>query len=177
MYGFRGYRMLAAPILFTIGLAIAFQWRWVLVTLVLYLVAAAPYTIEYYRLFNAFQTSDERREQIELLSQQYAEVIPFDPDTSNPWCNTITLDLFYLFGETSVAVAVPAGVGISIPETVWNSGEFPLPPKTHYIGLPVARYEQLRDQLNVEPLLDIPGGKIYLNLDSPCEAATQPELR
>lgn len=167
IHGLRGYRMLSGPLLMLIGLAVAFRRRWILVPLLIYQVSVFPYALHFYDNFTNFQTAPEKRARYEEYRPQLAEVLVYDPAAPSPWCNTVLYDLFYLLGETSVMVATPPGIGLSITEAV-PEGRMPVAPQSKYIALRDGNYEAYRPALNLEPLLPLPDGMLYLNLDAPC---------
>lgn len=168
IHGLRGYRMLSGPLLMLIGLAVAFRRRWLLAPLLVYQIAVFPYALYFYDNFTNFQTSPDKLARYEEYKPQMAEALVYDPSAESPWCNTALFDLFYLLGETSVMVAVPPGIGLSITEAV-PEGRMPVAPKSRYIALRDGNYEAYRPALNLEPLLPLPEGMLYLNLDAPCE--------
>jgi hypothetical protein len=47
----------------------------------------------------------------------------------------------------------------------------PEAPQSAYIALRDGNYESYRDGLNLEPVLPLPEGMLYRNLDAPCPAA------
>lgn len=168
IHGLRGYRMLSGTILFAATIAIAFRRRWMLVPLLVYLIAAFPHALTFYDNFTNFQTSPEKHARYNEYLPQLAEALVYDPD-AGPWCNTVLFDLFYLLGETSVMVAVPHGFGLSITEAV-PEGRMPAEPQSAYIALRDGNYESYRGALNLEPLLRLPEGMLYRNLDAACPA-------
>ena len=97
--------------------------------------------------------------------------VSYDPD-AEPWCNTVLFDLYYLLGETSVMVAVPHGFGLSITEAV-PEGRMPDAPQSAYIALRDGNYESYREGLNLEPVLALPEGMLYRNLDADCTETAQ----
>jgi hypothetical protein len=168
IHGLRGYRMLSGTILFVVAIAIAFGRRWMLIPLLVYLVTAFPHALTFYDNFTNFQASPEKHARYSEYQPQLAEVLVYDPDAA-PWCNTVLFDLFYLLGETSVMVAVPHGLGLSITEAV-PEGRMPAAPQSAYIALRDGNYESYRDGLNLEPVLPLPEGMLYRNLDAACPA-------
>lgn len=171
IHGLRGYRMLSGAILFTIALVIAFRRRWLLVPLLVYQLAAFPHALTFYDNFTNFQTAPDKHARYNKFLPQLAETLVYDPD-AEPWCNTVLFDLFYLLGETSVMVAVPHGFGLSITEAVPN-GRMPSAPQSAYIALRDGNYETYREGLNLAPVLALPEGMLYRNLNADCTAPTQ----
>lgn len=171
IHGLRGYRMLSGVILFAVAIAIAFGRRWILVPLVVYLIAAFPHALTFYDNFTNFQTSPDKHARYREYQPQLAGVLVYDPD-AGPWCNTVLFDLFYLLGETSVMVAVPHGFGLSITEAV-PDGRMPRTPQSAFIALRDGNYAAYRDGLNLEPMLSLPEGMLYRNLDTDCRDAGQ----
>jgi hypothetical protein len=171
IHGLRGYRMLSGAILFVVALSIAFGRRWLLVPLLVYQLAVFPYALTFYDNFTNFQTSPEKHARYSEYQPQLAEVLVYDPD-AGPWCNTVLFDLFYLLGETSVMVAVPHGFGLSITEAV-PEGRMPDAPQSAYIALRDGNYDSYRGELNLEPVLPLPEGMLYRNLDADCASTAQ----
>lgn len=171
IHGLRGYRMLSGAILFAVALAVAFGRRWLLVPLLIYQLAAFPHALTFYDNFTNFQTSVEKHARYDEYQPQLADVLVYDPNAA-PWCNTVLFDLFYLLGETSVMVAVPHGFGLSITEAV-PEGRMPSAPQSAYIALRDGNYESYRDGLNLAPVLALPDGMLYRNLDADCDNTGQ----
>lgn len=167
VHGLRGYRMLSGTLLMLIALCVAFRRRWVLAPLLAYQVIVFPYALFFYDNFTNFQTDPAKYARYEEYQPQLADVLVYDPDAPSPWCNTVLYDLYYLLGETSIMVATPPGIGLSITEAVPN-GVMPEAPQSKYIGLRDGNYPEVRATLHLEPLLPLPDGMLYINLDAPC---------
>jgi hypothetical protein len=170
IHGLRGYRMLSGAILFVVALAVAFRRRWLLAPLLVYHIAAFPYALTFYDNFTNFQTNPDKHARYAEYAPLLADTLSYDPD-ADPWCNTVLFDLFYLLGETSVMVAVPPGIGLSITEAV-PEGLMPPAPKSGFVALRDGKYESYRPELNLEPVLRLPEGMLYRNLDAQCERPT-----
>lgn len=169
IHGLRGYRMLAGALLMTFGVTLAFKRRWLIVPAVAVLAVAFPYSTHFYDLNTNFQTAPEKHARYDEYKPLLAQALVYDSSQPNRWCNTALFDLFYLLGETSVMVAVPPGYGASITEAV-PEGRMPIPPRSRFLGLRDSTYAQYADQLKVEPVLPLPDGMLYRNLDAPCPA-------
>ena len=95
-----------------------------------------------------------------------AEHSVFKPDAPSQWCNK---------GLVSTPISSTAsagncfflyrGVGLSL---LTLEGSFDFPVKSAYLLLDDNVLAHIGYQLNVEPLLDIPEGKLYRNLDANC---------
>jgi hypothetical protein len=92
-------------------------------------------------------------------------VLVDDPTLDSAWCNTVLCSDHYLFGPTSTLLAVDGGVGLSTPLFL---EQYALPFRSRYLMLNDATYATLENQLHVQPLLVIPDGQLYLNLDADC---------
>ena len=171
IHGLRGYRMLSGAILFTAALAVAFRRRWLLVPLLVYQIAAFPHALTFYDNFTNFQTAPEKHARYDEYQPLLAEALVYDPD-AGPWCNTVLFDLYYLLGETSVMVAVPHGFGLSITEAV-PEGRMPDAPQSAYLALRDGNYASYREKLHLEPILALPDGMLYRNLDADCAGPPQ----
>ena len=105
---------------------------------------------------------------IRELSTEIQEVIQYQPNAENSWCNTL---LVSLDNYSEKVLAVPGGIGVSflMPGRL-NQIEKPL--KSHYIMLNVEKLSRIKREypMNLTPLIQLEDGTmIYKNHDAGCE--------
>jgi hypothetical protein len=165
--GLRGYRLFSMVILLAIALMVAFKRRWILAPLLLYHVVVTPWVLTFYDNFTNFNTSPDKLTQYIEWKPRLAEALTYDAAATDPWCNTVLFDLWYLFGPTSVMIGTPAGFGLSITEA-FPDGTMPIPPQAAYVVLKTETYEKFADQLDLIPMMDVPDGRLYRNQAGSC---------
>jgi hypothetical protein len=94
-------------------------------------------------------------------------VLVYQADAPTPWCNSVLHTVYYLSppATSALLLGIDSGMGISILPTF---EQMSLPLKSRYLILDDGFYAQHGQVLHTQPLLDVPGGKLYLNLDAAC---------
>jgi len=159
-----GYYRVFAPYLLLSGiLLIAFKhYRMAIILIVIGLLGAGTFL----RIYSEFGANffDYTPEEIEQLQAPYDQYLAYDPQ-ADAWCNTVLVPVAFLDNRSTF---VPPGMGISFFVTV---GEQPIPVRSAYLMLDGLSYEVLHRQVNLRYLADIPGGKLYRNMDVDCSAS------
>jgi hypothetical protein len=157
-----GYSRVFAPYMLLSGmLLIAFRhFRLIMIVIVIGLLGSGIFLRTYSSEFSAnfFQYTPE---QIEQLKAPYEQYLVYEAQ-ADPWCNTVLTQALFLDNRMTF---IPAGIGISFFLTV---GDQPLPIKSQYLMLDPLSYEVLHPDVNMAFLADIPGGKLYRNMDVDC---------
>jgi hypothetical protein len=161
----RDFRMLAAVFLLSLAVMVALKRRWVVLTTVVWMIILMPYGLKIYDIWSGFHVDTAKSQQFVDWREPLKTVLVYDPAAPTPWCNTVLHSAYYIFGPTSVLLAVNPGIGLSSPLL---EGQYSFPPKSKYLMLDDDVYNQYASKLHVEPLLDVPQGKLYLNLDAHC---------
>lgn len=97
---------------------------------------------------------------LERFEQQTAPYLAYDPDQSNPWCNTVLTDGYY-----PELLTLPPGMSFSMLLVLEN---FRRQPRSGYILLPEDRFTLLAGYVEVQPLTVTARGTLYLNLAADC---------
>jgi hypothetical protein len=100
----------------------------------------------------------DRRGSYELADAIEGRIV-YRRDASR-WCNTLLTSQF-----PPHLVVVPAGIGISV---VREPNEMTVAPHSHYLLLDDAARADFRVPIRVTPLVTLPYGTLYVNLDSGC---------
>jgi hypothetical protein len=100
----------------------------------------------------------DRRGSYELADAIEGRIV-YRRDVSR-WCNTLLTSQF-----PPHLVVVPAGIGISV---VREPNEMTVAPHSHYLLLDDAARADFRVPIRVTPLVTLPYGTLYVNLDSGC---------
>ncbi|MCA9912974.1 MAG: hypothetical protein KC496_06480 [Anaerolineae bacterium] len=160
----RDYRVLA-PLLLLVGLALIAQRRRLLVlTLLATNLLIVPEALNVYRIWTEWHVSEARQEEYYAWEAELQKVLQYEPG-ADPWCNTLLHSHRYLFGATSVLLAVDEGIGLSSPLDQAMSPPF----RSRYLLFDESDQERYGVALNVRQLLIVPDGVLYENLDADCE--------
>lgn len=160
----RDYRQLA-PILLLCGLLlIAYKRWWVIVPLIISFAMVLPPALTVYDLWTGWHLDSAKRAEYDTWQTPLEAAMPYDPQ-ADAWCNTVLHSVNYLFGPTSVLLAVDAGIGLSSP----LFDDTPTPPfKSGYLLFIDDMAAEFQTRINMQHVLDVPQGAIYRNLDSGC---------
>lgn len=82
------------------------------------------------------------------------------------WCNTLLTAQY-----PPQLIGVPAGIGLSV---VREPDRIAMPPRSRYLLLDEPSLAEFTAPLNVKPLLTLPYGTLYENLDARCPPDTAP---
>jgi hypothetical protein len=165
VYDWRDYRVIAPHLLFTLLLFVAFRRRVWLIAL----IAVGLFTLpQAWPVYESGVRDHLRAQQTDydVWRVRLADVIRYQPDVPNAWCNTILHSPAYFEPDRSIILlAMDGGFGLSWTADI-NPSNAPL--KSRYLLLDDAFYERNAAYLHVEKLLDVTDGSLYLNLDSAC---------
>lgn len=161
----RDHRFFALHLFLTLALLVTFKRRLLILGITLWMITLLNPFFTVYDIWTGFHLDASKREQYFEWRENLAEIVVYDPQTENPWCNTLYHSVYYLYGPTSVLLAVDGGVGLS-SSLEFNNQQYPL--KSHYLILDDKAYDAIKDKVKVEVLLPVPDGQLYLNLDSGC---------
>ncbi len=159
----RDYRVLS-PLLLLSGLVlIASGRRWLVLALLATNLLILPEALNVYRIWTEWHVSEAKREEYYAWEAEMQKVMTYEPGV-DPWCNTLLHSHSYLFGPTSVLLAVDAGIGLSSPLDQPTEPPF----RSRYLLLDEGDIERFADDLNVRQLLVVPNGVLYENRAADC---------
>jgi len=156
------FRVLAPHLILSGILLIAFRnFRHVSILIVIGLLGMGMFLTEYQDWNDNFVSYSPS--QAETIKKSFEQYISFDTQATNPWCNTLLMNLQFL---NLNATFVPAGIGISFfREPVAQDS----PLKSRYVLLEDYSYAVLRKRANLLLLGSIANGNLYRNLDADCK--------
>ncbi len=157
----RGFRIMAPHLLLSLSLLIALKHRWLVVMMVASMILLLPSILPVYEEWSTQHFSPDHRQSVLDWGERLEDVIVYNPDTPNAWCNSL-LHTYQYFSNPEILLAVDKAVGLS-----WLYHSY-LPYKSRYLLFDDGTYNYRQEQLNVEPLLTVPDGRLYLNLDADC---------
>lgn len=180
----RDYRVMAPHLFLSLLLLIAMR-RWVvsiimtLSLLALYVPALDGNALQQYDEWTQPRYNGIVREQYAQWQPLLEENLSYDPEATNPWCNTLVSSFYYVIpfaGDAGLIVAVPPGIGLSWAYT-WVSEDFPTPARFQVPQQFKSRWLMLTDddaaaweaRLNVREIVRVQNGALYENLDADCE--------
>lgn len=160
--GYRDVRVFTPHLLLSIVILIAFK-RYKLVLLVLSVfIVFSPFvshiSSEWMEVhFSPVEYDIQEQRELYLESGIY-----YESETDNPWCNTLLYHHGY-FERVDLLYTLDPGLGLS-----WYVSDAGIEgtPESHYLLIPDAI--GVPPDWNVEPLLDVQGGKVYRNMDTDC---------
>lgn len=101
------------------------------------------------------------------------ESMPYKPDASNAWCNTVVLSGLYPLGigNAGLMLAVDNGIGLTWAYDWDETGRFSMPDtySAKWMMLTPSDVERLQDTMALTYVTDVPEGAIYINEDNACE--------
>lgn len=161
---FGDYRVIAAHLMITMLLLIAFRRNRVVLFIVLMNLAFIPIFLRDYKAMTErkFTPDHSQYEEFRDIAHQY---IQYDSTTSNAWCNTI---LFNVRDYKTDLLGIPAGIGHSFFN---NYGDPVLTFKSKYILLDDNNYAGImgrKDPPQLEFLAKILNRTLYLNKTAGC---------
>jgi len=185
----RDYRVLAPHLFLSLLLLIAFRRRWIPGIMLASMFALFLPVFESNAFDEYVQGTEPRfngiiHEQYARWQAQLGDLVVYDPDAPNAWCNTVTTSFFYVIpyaGESGLLLAIDAGIGLSWAWD-WQSNGFPVPEFTvpqqfqsRYLMLTDDDFAAWQDRLNLRELLRVQNGALYDNQDAAC--ASEAALR
>jgi hypothetical protein len=166
-YDWRDYRVMTPHLLLSLLLLVACQRYRLLAVLLVAMSLILPLLPATYRSPEWYgnHANTGRQVAIRQWSDQFADIMVYQPHAKSPWCNTVLHTPYYLFVPIETLLAIPPGIGIS---AVLDEASLVFPLKSRYVLLENAFYEQYADQLNLQPLLPVPNGMLSLNQAADC---------
>jgi hypothetical protein len=113
------------------------------------------------------ENSHERREVFFAWGEALQPHLQYDPNAPSAWCNTLNHTVYYIFNQPTLLMSIDGGIGLSSP--LFDPPRLPF--QSAYLLLDDEFFAQYGEQLRVQPLLDVPNGKLYRNLDVVCNNA------
>jgi hypothetical protein len=161
----RDFRLFAPVLLVGLLLTIACKQWGVVVPVLISMILALPATLHIHTIWTDWHVDPAGRNAYYAWNAEIAKQIQYDPDAPNRWCNTLLHSHPYVWSQTYVLLAVPAGIGLT---TTFEQQDMPPPYQSRWLMFTDAEMSQYEAMLDVVPLLDVPDGKIYYNRDSAC---------
>lgn len=170
--GGHDYRVMAPHLLLSLLLLLALRRYRLLGALLLVTALLLPAAYEEFR-WKEFNVNGIAAQQYEQWQPVLAEVLQYDPDADNPWCNTLSTAAFYVTpfqGDAGLLLAVDAGIGLSWHFDWDETGRFSTPEdfRSRYLMLTDEEYAQWGAGLNLRELVRVQNGALYENLDAAC---------
>lgn len=166
----RDFRGEAPHVLFSVMLFVAFRRRFWLALFVASGLVFLPQVVPYYTNWSLAFLSPERHAVYEEWQPKLAQAMIYQPDAPTPWCNTVT-HTGRFFDSQATLLALPPEFAISF---TLDARELPMPAKARYLLVDPASFVVYEDRFkNLEPVLEVPGGMLFLNPDSACPAADE----
>jgi hypothetical protein len=163
VFGF--HRVFIPPIILSSLLLIAWEeYKPIIAIFLVSIIGIMPFYEFYQELGKSFQPDTK---EIESNQKAIEEIIVFDEETENPWCNTLLIPVGYY---KHIVTLIPSGIGIS---SIVKPTELNFPLKSKYLLFPQLTYSTedyliYSDKLNTEIIATLSMGDIYYNLDSGC---------
>ena len=158
---FAEHRVLSAFLLFGLLLCVAAPGRigpLLVVCLILSNLASANVSL---RTFEASRRDHFTEDTDALrLSQAIDGKVAYREDLSR-WCNTLLTSRF-----PTDLIAIPPGIGLSVLQ---NPERIVPRPRSRYLLLDESALAAFRSPLNVDPIVALPYGTLYVNRDADCD--------
>jgi hypothetical protein len=166
--GWRDFRGMAPHLFFTLLLLIAFQRRLWIVTLVIPCLIALPSSGRLYAKWSSGYFSPHSHAMYIHWQPRLKNLFVYERSPASRWCNTVLHTGYYMMDNSPILLALPPQMAISL---VLQADEVNVPVKSRYLLLDTDFFIKNPDKFsNVEPLMDVPGGTLYLNRDSACRS-------
>jgi hypothetical protein len=165
IYAWRDYRILSPILLMVLTVMLGSRRYWMLLILIAFNLWLMPETLKVYDIWAEWHVDRAKHNEYFAWNAELQKVLVYDPTLESAWCNTVLYSDHYLFGPTSTLLAVDGGLGLSTPLFL---EQYALPFRSRYLMLDDEIYATLENQLHVLPLMVIPDGQLYLNLDADC---------
>jgi len=168
--GFTGYRHFAPRLLLSLLVLIGRRRWWMASLFVLSMLLLAPPAFVAGYEFWSEHFDQQAAGQMDDWHRQYVEHVQYQPDAASPWCNTLLASTRYVESSPWLLAGVPAGIGLS-----HTSPQQTAPPYlSRYLLLDDDFYSLHASQLQVERLMAVPDGALYLNLTANCDRVPAP---
>jgi hypothetical protein len=163
----RDYRVMTPHLLLVLLLLVAYRRRTWLAALTIPGLLMLPQVWTRYEQRAAVYVEPQKQSSYYEWREKLGDVLIYDPDAPNAWCSSVLANRYYLEDDPgSTLLAIPGGFGLSF---FLDFEDLALPPKSRYLLFDDGFFTQNASRFHVEPLLDVPGGRLYLNLDSMCQ--------
>jgi len=103
----------------------------------------------------------------ESISAEFESVLQLDADAPNRWCNSVLLENTRYLYDVPLLMSFDPGIGFS-----WSGRDYILTVDRFRSAYIIVTDEIADDVLpgkNLEPIADVPAGKLYRNWDSDCD--------
>jgi len=160
----RDFRHLAPSLLLSLVLLIAWRRYRLIGVVLLTTMLILPFAVQWSFFWSGLHVNADKRASYAVWQTRLAEQIRYQPDVLSAWCNTVTMSLPYV--ESEIALALDAGMGMSI--LLGDMEPMSTTLRARYLLLHEDESVVRIERLNVEWLLDVPDGALYLNLDAVC---------
>ncbi|MDZ4765238.1 MAG: hypothetical protein SGI73_11865 [Chloroflexota bacterium] len=160
----RDFRHLAPSLLLSLVLLIAWRRYRLIGVVLLTTMLILPFAVQWSFFWSGLHVNADKRASYAVWQTRLAEQIRYQPDVLSAWCNTVTMSLPYV--ESEIALALDAGMGMSI--LLGDMEPMSTTLRARYLLLHEDESVVRIERLNVEWLLDVPDGALYLNLDAAC---------
>jgi|GEM_PF-2042298 len=130
-----------------------------------------PLTINLFYEFSARAVIPENAERYETMTVAFGSVMLWQSDVPNRWCNTILLEHTAYLIDIPMLTSIDPGLGLS-----WIEQE-KLPSVDRFRSAYVMLTDEIAPDVlpgkNLEPIANVPAGKLYRNWDSDCDIITE----
>lgn len=157
----QGYRTLSAHVLASLVLLVLTRRFWPVILFAAVSLLCLPLfpklSARYFDV-NLFYPGEE----IQAFADATAPFLRYDPETSDPWCNTVLVSVSsYNYRLTKLE----PGLGAAM---LYDVGSLILPPRSKYLLLSSQDYAALKDRLTLAFLSDTPNARLYYSPASGC---------
>jgi len=126
-----------------------------------------PITINQFQYMSNLALNPDTATRYESLAADLEPMLQWDASATNRWCNTVLLENPEYIHDIPFMLAIDTGLGFS-----WI-GENDLPSverfRSAYVVLTDETAMLVLPGKNLEPIADVPNGKVYRNWDSDCD--------
>lgn len=170
----RDFRLLSPFVLMTVALVIAYrQWHWALIVLGV-MIVGLPFSARGHNNFIRAKADPAIHMAYAHWQAQWAGVLAYNQSAPSRWCNTLLYPIEmsgFAASADQVALlgAVPAGIGLS-----FYSEALPARIQSRWVIID-DEDTPIMSSAGLQPMLALPTGALYRNLDSPCETTQPPE--
>lgn len=157
---YRDYRVIAPHMLLSLILLVLYHRRWIVSAVIVCNLLLLPAALQFLTMrgVNYYFAS----ELITELRREWSDILVYDPNAVNAWCNTVDLPPRVSWEY----LAVPAGIGT----TRISLTQLPLRARWIVVNNQSSMYTQVQaGETNLEWLATTPLGELYRNPDADCE--------
>jgi hypothetical protein len=158
----RDYRVLAPHVLLSVALAVGFRRQWIASATAVSMLMMTPSALVLYGSYSQYHRDGPKR--VEMWKVRLGDKLAYDPLASDPWCNTLLHSLDYFEFEPALLSGIDPGIGLSWLDRRAAPESF----ASRYLILTHSDFAQFGKEARLRPLLPVPGGVLYVNLDRDC---------